>query len=112
MSYVIAEPCVDVHDRACVDECPVDCIYDGVRKGYIQPDECVDCGACEAVCPVTAIFYDADLPETWRQYRDVEREFFGDGVTALGSPGGAAGVGAIGTDHPYVMQLPPADTAA
>jgi hypothetical protein len=37
MAYVIAEPCVDVHDRACVDECPVDCIYDGVRKGYIQP---------------------------------------------------------------------------
>ena len=45
MSFVIAEPCVDVHDRGCVDECPVDCIYDGVRKGYIQPDECVDCGA-------------------------------------------------------------------
>jgi len=37
MAFVITEPCVDVHDRACVDECPVDCIYDGVRKGYIIP---------------------------------------------------------------------------
>ena len=58
MAYVITEPCVDVHDKACVDECPVDCIYDGIRKGYIHPDECVDCGACEPVCPVTAIFHE------------------------------------------------------
>jgi NAD-dependent dihydropyrimidine dehydrogenase PreA subunit len=66
MSYVIAESCVDVHDRACVDECPVDRIYDGVRKGYIHPDECVDCGAREAVCPVTAIFDDAESPPAGR----------------------------------------------
>jgi NAD-dependent dihydropyrimidine dehydrogenase PreA subunit len=112
MSYVIAEPCVDVHDRACVDECPVDCIYDGVRKSYIHPDECVDCGACEAVCPVTAIFHDADVPDGWTHYRDIEREFFGPGITALGSPGGAADVGPLGADHPYVAELPPADTAA
>jgi len=29
MTYVIAQPCVDVKDRACVDECPADCIYAG-----------------------------------------------------------------------------------
>ena len=46
MTYVIAEPCIDVVDRACVEECPVDCIYEGSRALYIQPDECVDCGAC------------------------------------------------------------------
>jgi NAD-dependent dihydropyrimidine dehydrogenase PreA subunit len=107
MSYVIAEPCVDVHDRARVDECPVDRIYDGVRKGYIHPDECVDCGAREAVCPVTAIFDDAELPAGWARYRDVERDFFGSGITALASPGGAARVGAVGVDHPYVSELPP-----
>jgi NAD-dependent dihydropyrimidine dehydrogenase PreA subunit len=45
LTYVIGEPCVDVMDRACVDECPVDCIYEGARSLYIQPDECVDCGA-------------------------------------------------------------------
>jgi NAD-dependent dihydropyrimidine dehydrogenase PreA subunit len=102
MAYVIAEPCVDVHDRACVDECPVDCIYDGVRKGYIHPDECVDCGACEPVCPVTAIFHEDDLPNRWRMYTSIEREFFGPEVSALGSPGGANLVGAIPADHPAV----------
>ena len=87
MAYVIAEPCVDVHDRGCVDECPVDCIYDGVRKGYIQPDECVDCAACEPVCPVSAIFHQDDVPSEWRGYIDIEREFFGPDVTGLGAPG-------------------------
>ena len=49
MPYVIAQPCVDVKDKACVDECPVDCIYEGSRSLYINPNECVDCGACEPV---------------------------------------------------------------
>ena len=63
MTYVIALPCVDVKDRACVEECPVDCIYEGERTLYIHPDECVDCGACEPVCPVEAIYYEDDVPE-------------------------------------------------
>ena len=61
MTYVIAQPCVDLKDLACVEECPVDCIYEGKRMLYIHPDECVDCGACEPVCPVEAIFYEDDL---------------------------------------------------
>ena len=103
---------MDVHDRACVDECPVDCIYDGVRKGYIHPDECVDCGACEPVCPVTAIFYEADLPPEWQRYSAIVREFFGPGVTGIGSPGGAVAVGSIDADHPSVGEIPPAATVA
>ena len=51
MAYVIAEPCRDVKDKACVDECPVDCTYEGPRMLYIHPDECVDCDACVPVCP-------------------------------------------------------------
>ncbi len=66
MTYVIGEPCVDVLDRACVEECPVDCIYEGERMLYIHPDECVDCGACEPVCPVEAIYYEDDLPDQWK----------------------------------------------
>ncbi len=68
MTYVIAQPCVDVKDKACIDECPVDCIYEGKRMLYIHPDECVDCGACEPVCPVEAIFYEDDTPEEWKDY--------------------------------------------
>ena len=37
MPYVVAQPCVDVKDKACVDECPVDCIYEGSRSLYINP---------------------------------------------------------------------------
>ena len=84
MTYVIAQPCVDLKDRACVDECPVDCIYEGKRMLYIHPDECVDCGACEPVCPVEAIFYEDDTPEEWKAYYDANVHFFDD----LGSPGG------------------------
>ena len=73
MTYVIAQPCVDLKDRACVDECPVDCIYEGKRMLYIHPDECVDCGACEPVCPVEAIFYEDDTPEEWKDYYTRER---------------------------------------
>ena len=65
MTYVIAEPCVDVMDTACVSVCPVDCIHfdEGVdRKLFIDPNECIDCGACEPECPVNAIFPEESLP--------------------------------------------------
>src|SRR5699024_10609858 len=62
VTYIIAHPCVDLTDKACIDECPVDGIYEGERRLYIHPDECVDCGACEPMCPVEAIFYEDDVP--------------------------------------------------
>ncbi len=100
MTYTIAEPCIDVKDRACVDECPVDCIYEGGRMLYIQPDECVDCAACEPVCPVTAIFAEDDVPQEWREFTPINAEFFE--TSGLGSPGGAAQVGPVDKDHPKV----------
>ena len=103
VTYVIAMPCVDVKDKACIDECPVDCIYEGDRMLYIHPDECVDCGACEPVCPVEAIYYEDDVPEQWRDYTAANAEFF-DGI---GSPGGASKVGAIAKDVAMVAALPP-----
>ncbi len=66
MTYIIAETCIDVIDRGCVDVCPVDCIYEGADQLYIHPDECIDCGACDPECPVTAIFPEEDVPEEWR----------------------------------------------
>ena len=87
MTYVIALPCVDVKDRACIDECPVDCIYEGERSLYIHPDECVDCGACEPVCPVEAIYYEDDLPDEWQDYYKANVEFFDDiGSPVVGAP--------------------------
>ena len=66
MAYVICEPCVDIKDRACVEECPVDCIYEEGPQLYIHPTECVDCDACMPVCPVDAIFPQDDVPASGR----------------------------------------------
>ena len=101
MTYVIAQPCVDTMDRACVDECPVDCIYEGQRMLYIHPDECVDCGACEPVCPVEAIYYEDDVPEKWHEFVGSNRAFFDE----LGSPGGAKSIGPARFDAPAVANL-------
>ncbi|MCC5575224.1 ferredoxin family protein [Microtetraspora sp. AC03309] len=96
MAYIVAEPCVDVLDRACVEECPVDCIYQGERMAYIQPDECVDCGACEPVCPVGAIYFEEDLPEEWSSFTKINADFF----ATAGSPGGASGLAPGGLPDP------------
>ena len=98
MTYVIAEPCVDLKDLSCVEECPVDCIYIGASMAYIHPDECVDCGACEPVCPVEAIFYEDDVPTKWAPYIDANDDFF----KQLGSPGGASRIGPLPFDAPQV----------
>ena len=76
MTHVIALPCVDLKDPGCVEECPVDCIYEGGRSLYIQPGECVGCGACESVCPVRAIYYEDDLPQEWAVHTEDNSRFF------------------------------------
>ena len=68
MAYVIAEPCINVKDKACVEVCPVDCIYEGPEMLFIHPDECIDCGACEPECPVEAIFPEDALPDKWEAF--------------------------------------------
>src|SRR5438874_6796324 len=76
MPYIIAEPCINLKDRSCVDVCPVDCIYEGEDQLYIHPDECIDCGACEPECPVTAIFPEEDTPPQWKSYIAKNRDVF------------------------------------
>ena len=114
MTYVIGQPCIDVLDRACVDECPVDCIYEGERALYIHPDECVDCGACEPVCPVEAIFYEDDLPEPWSAFTADNARFFAEPLPGrdapLDSPGGAANVGAVLRDAEFVANYQVSET--
>jgi len=79
MTFVITEPCIGTKDTACVDVCPVDCIHPMKNEGefgsaemlFIDPAECIDCGACEPACPVQAIFEEEAVPEKWKDY--VER---------------------------------------
>ncbi len=87
MTYIICEPCFGVCDTACVEVCPVDCILpdEDWQKGddatghmlYIDPEECIDCGACEPECPVEAIFEEDAVPEEWKKYIKINYDFFG-----------------------------------
>ncbi len=82
--FVIAEPCIGTKDTACVDVCPVDCIhprkdeagFDEEDLLYINPDECIDCGACEPACPVTAIFREDEVPEQWKHFIEINAAYY------------------------------------
>ncbi|MGH9443170.1 MAG: indolepyruvate ferredoxin oxidoreductase subunit alpha [Thermoanaerobaculia bacterium] len=68
MPTVVTEPCRGVKDKACMAVCPVDCFHEDGDQLYIDPECCIDCGACEAECPVEAIFLDEDVPAKWKSY--------------------------------------------
>ncbi|AQS55777.1 MAG: ferredoxin family protein [Novibacillus thermophilus] len=76
MAYVITSPCIGVKDASCVEECPVDCIHEGEDQYYIDPDTCIDCGACEPVCPVEAIFAEEFVPEEEQEFIQKNADFF------------------------------------
>ncbi len=84
MGYYITEPCIGVKDAACIEVCPVDCIhprqgdpkFEEVTMLYINPDECIDCAACEPVCPVTAIFEESAVPDEWKNYIEINANYF------------------------------------
>lgn len=108
MPYAVGAGCVDVRDRSCVDVCPVDCIYEGDRKLYIQPDECIDCGACASVCPQSAIF-GTEAPGDQEWFVADNAAFFTEVLPGrsepLGSPGAASELGKLGVDTPAVADL-------
>jgi NAD-dependent dihydropyrimidine dehydrogenase PreA subunit len=107
MPYFIASPCIDVMDKSCLEECPVDCIYEGARKLYINPAECIDCGACEPACPQQAIFLDWQAPAEMAEFAQDNKRFFaaplpGQGAP-VGNPGGGACIGPVGADTELVQ---------
>ena len=78
MAYTIAQPCIGTKDRACVEVCPVQCFYENEDQLLIHPQECVDCDACKPVCPVAAIFPEAEVPEEWKLYIRKAVEYFAE----------------------------------
>jgi len=81
MTYVITTPCIDVMDQSCVEVCPVDCInFDegDDRMLFINPDECIDCGACEPACPVNAIFAEDDIPADQAEFKTISAGWYND----------------------------------
>jgi len=108
MPYVIGASCIDELAGDCLDVCPVDCIYEGDRKLYINPKECIDCGACEPVCPVEAIAQDRRVSDENEPHIADNRRFFVEVLPGrdapLGSPGGASKVGKVGVDTELVAE--------
>ncbi|RTY78709.1 4Fe-4S dicluster domain-containing protein [Pseudomonas veronii] len=106
MPYVISDGCIQSKDQACIDVCPVDCIYEAEGRMWIQPDECTECGACESVCPVMAITY-VDAESAEQDLREAH-EFFSTLLpgrdSPIGSPRGAQKIGLIKSDHPRILQ--------
>ncbi len=81
MTYVITTPCIDVQDQSCVEVCPVDCINfdEGEDRAlYINPDECIDCGACEPACPVSAIYAEDDVPADQAEFKEINAGWYRD----------------------------------
>jgi NAD-dependent dihydropyrimidine dehydrogenase PreA subunit len=82
VTYIIAEPCIDIKDLSCVDVCPVDCIHQAERILVIDPEECIDCGACEPECPVEAIFPEDALPDKWQPFVEINYAY-GQGMDVV-----------------------------
>lgn len=106
MAYVIGSECIGELDGSCIDVCPVDCIYEGLEKRYINPTECIECGACATACPVTAIRGPSELPDpVWVQDNaDFFAEPLPDRDEPIGDPGGASGFGPVGIDTPLATR--------
>ena len=96
MACVITEPCMGARDKACVAVCPVDCIHEGPEMLFINPAECICCGACIDPCPVNAIFYEDEVPDRWKSYVRKNAEFFEKGEPCLCHPTG---------DHPQASSI-------
>lgn len=110
MPFFIGPDCLDVQDKSCIEVCPVDCIYEGDRKLYINPRECIDCGACEPKCPVSAISSDLRAASGQREWLKDNAAFFTELLAGrdmpLGSPGGADALGRVGADTPLAAATP------
>ena len=78
MAYVIAEPCIGTKDNSCVEVCPVDCIHgtDDDEQLYIDPEECIDCGACVPECPVDAIYAEDEVPDDQKRFIEINKNYF------------------------------------
>lgn len=75
MTFLVTEKCIRCKYTDCVEVCPVDCFYEGPNMLVIHPDECIDCGLCEPECPVNAIYVEDDLPEKYKEFLALNKEF-------------------------------------
>ena len=115
MTFVITQPCIDTKDQSCVEVCPVDCIHfdgDADRILYINPAECIDCGACLPACPVSAIFTEADVPPESAAFTLINALWYDDPAAARAQVEAAAGGGGAAAAAPSAAPSASAAAAA
>ncbi len=71
MAHIVTEACVKCKYTDCVTVCPVDCFHEDAEMLVIDPEVCIDCGACIPECPVQAIYADSDVPAKSKQYVEI-----------------------------------------
>lgn len=84
MTFVITQACIDVKDKSCIEVCPVNCIHfdPDDRMCYVHPKDCIDCGVCEAACPVQAIFRAEEVPKESVHFTEINALWFSDKAAA------------------------------
>jgi NAD-dependent dihydropyrimidine dehydrogenase PreA subunit len=119
MPFVITDPCIGTKDASCVDVCPVDCIhprkdepeFETATMLYIHPEECIDCGACVPVCPVTAIYDSVDtVPASQKALTEANAIYRNGEPDAMSAA--EAIVKAHIESHAELMNLAPAERQA
>ncbi len=103
MAFVITETCIGTQDQACVSVCPVDCIH--FEPGtdamlYINPTDCIDCGACQPACPVNAIFPEVDVPADQRKFVEINSLWYADQAAARARVGNAPVTATVAKKEP------------
>ena len=81
MARVITEACIGSKDRSCVDVCPMHCIHDDGPEDqilYIEPELCMDCDGCVAICPTGAVYAEDEVPEGLRVYVEINALWYRD----------------------------------
>lgn len=74
MTFVVTENCNRCRFTDCVAVCPVDCFHGDDDMLYIDPNECIDCGACVPECPVEAIYDETQVPDNLQSWVQVNAE--------------------------------------
>jgi len=71
MAYVVTSNCERCRFTDCATTCPVACFHGDAERLYIDPNTCIDCGACVDACPVRAIYDRVDVPDDQQQWIEI-----------------------------------------
>jgi len=74
VTTVVTDKCSGCRFTDCISVCPVECFHYDEQMLYIDPRDCIDCGACLPECPVHAIYEEADLPEGQEKWVQINAE--------------------------------------